>query len=898
MKRNTYVRSIVCLAFACLTTAYAVSQTGSTVNQQQAANAYGKLPLSFEANQGQSDSQVKFLSRGSGYSLFLTGNEAVLALKKPGKQASHGQHLQPAALTTRKTEPRNEAVLRVRLVGANATAPVAGLEELPGRSNYFIGNDPSKWRTGVPNYAKVKYANVYPGVDLIYYGNQRQLEFDLVVQPGADPKAVRLDFRAAVNGKHAALRVNNKGDLVVGEVIFHKPVVYQPKTNHETRATTNYETPATHEGVIDGKFVLSGAHQVRFQIAAYDRSRPLVIDPTLAYSTYLGGSGQDFAGGIAVNAAGNAYVTGFTFSSNFPTTAGAFQTNLKGVPDAFVSKLNVAGSALLYSTYLGGSDFDQGVGIAVDAAGNAYVTGTTRSADFPTTPGAFQTNFSGGDVNALVTDAFVSKLNATGSALLYSTYLGGFDQGQGITVDASGNAYVTGIAGGPPGFFPTTPGAFQTTRKGGEDAFVTKLNAAGSALLYSTFMGGNNDDDGLGIAIDASRNAYVTGFTSSSDFPTTPGAFQTTFGGAGSQFNSGDAFVSKLNAAGSALVYSTYLGGPDDDGARGIALDASGNAYVTGFTFSSNFPTTPGAFQTNFGGGNGFGDAFVIKLNAAGSALLYSTFLGGNSDDFGNGIAIDTSGNAYVTGFTDSSNFPTTSDAFQTTFALSDAFVSKLNAAGSALLYSTYLGGKSGGPGNGIAVDASGNAYIIGATESSNFPTTPGAFQTTFAGGNADAYVSKFSFGIPFCSLRSRLELDVDGDRDDGFELGARFALGTGGSINPLTQPVTLTIGSYSVTIPAGSFVKRHEAYEFAGVINGVRLTVLIRPKHSEEGDRGEDGDNDNDDKNNNRCTTATFTVFAKARGPILKGTTNPVTVIISIGDNTGTTKVQAEFER
>jgi hypothetical protein len=907
MKRNTYIRSIVCLAFACLTTAHAVSQTASTVNQQHAQEAYGKLPLSFEANQGQSDSRVKFLSRGSGYSLFLTGNEAVLALKQPGKKASHGPHLQPASLPTRRPESGSEAVLRMRLVGANATAPVTGLEKLRGSSNYFIGNDPSKWRTNVPNYAKVKYTNVYPGVDLVYYGNQRQLEFDLVVQPGADPKAVRLDFRAALNGKHAALRINNKGDLVVGtkgeEVIFHKPLVYQAPTNDETRAAD--------KELIDGKFVLTGTHQVRFQIAAYDRSRPLVIDPTLAYSTYLGGSGLDggdISGGIAVDGSGNAYVTGFTTSTNFPTTPGAFQTTcLSCTPGtgfggaAFISKLNAAGSALLYSTYLGGSGgAGGGGGIAVDAAGNAYVTGSTNSGDFPTTPGAFQTTFGGGSL-----DGFVTKLNAAGSTLLYSTYLGGSGQDEGhngIVVDASGNAYVTGRTFSSD--FPITPGAFQTTSGGGSDAFVSKLNAAGSALLYSTYLGGSNWESSEGIAIDASGNAYVTGVTFSSNFPTTPGAFQTTSGGGGSRFGFEDAFVSKLNAAGSALLYSTYLGGSSFDESFGIAVDGSGNAYVTGDTGSSNFPTTPGAFRTTFGGGDF--DAFVSKLNAAGSALLYSTYLGGSVVESGLGIAVDASGSAYVTGFTASSNFPTTPGAFQSTFGGGgDAFVSKLNAAGSALLYSTYLGRSDRDQGRGIAINASGNAYVRGFTASSNFPVTPGnfpvtpgAFQTTSGGGDGDAFVSKFSFGIPFCSLRSRLELDVDGDRDDGFELGARFALGTGGSINPTTQPVTLTIGSYSVTIPAGSFVKRHEGFEFAGVINGVRLAVLIRHKHSEEGDRGDDGDNDNDDKDNNRCTTASYTVFAKGRGPILKGTTNPVTVTISIGDNTGTTKVHAEFER
>jgi hypothetical protein len=877
MKLNTYLQSVICLAFACLATAHAVSQTASAVNQQQAAEAYGKLPLSFEANQGQSDSQVKFLSRGSGYSLFLTRNEAVLALKKPGKKASPGlhfapardSHLQPASLATRRPEPQSEAVLRMRLVGENATAQVTGLEELPGRSNYFIGTDPSKWRTGVPNYTKVKYANVYPGVDLVYYGNQRQLEFDLVIQPGADPQPIRLDFRAALNGKHAALRVNNKGDLVVGEVIFHKPLVYQP--------TTNDETPATHKGMIDCKFVLTGAHQVRFQIAAYDRSRPLVIDPTLVYSTYLGGSDVEFAGDIAVDASGNAYVIGGTQSSDFPTTSGAFQKTLNGFGDVFISKFNAAGSALLYSTYLGGdSGFESGSGIAVDISGNAYVTGSTESSNFPTTAGAFQTTYSGAG------DVFVSKLNATGSALLYSTYLGGNDTdvGSDIAVDASGHAYVTGNTVSLN--FPITPGAFQTTFGGtaffGGDVFVSKLNAAGSALVYSTYLGGSGDEFGNRIAVDASGHAYVTGATASTNFPTTPGAFQTTFGGGTFV---GDGFVSKLNAAGSALLYSTYLGGSNDDFGTGILVDGSTNAYVTGSTASTNFPTTPGSFQTTLKGPE---DAFVSKLNATGSALLYSTYLGGSDFDTGGTIAVDTSGNAYVTGQTISADFPITPGAFQTTLGFADAFVSRLNATGSALLYSTYLGGSRFDAGGGIPLDASRNAYVLGITNSPDFPTTPGAFQTTFGGGNFDAFVSKFSFGIPFCNLRSKLELDADGDRDDGFELNAGFALGAGGRINPATQPVTLVIGSYAVTIPAGSFVKSGESYEFGGVINGVRLAVLIRPN--------------DDDKNHDRCTQAKYTVMAKGSGSILRGTTNPVTVTISIDDNTGTTKVNADFER
>jgi hypothetical protein len=536
------------------------------------------------------------------------------------------------------------------------------------------------------------------------------------------------------------LRVDGKGDLVVGtdggEVVFHKPVIYQPATYNEPR-TKNQE-------LVEGKYVIRGS-QVTFEVANYDKTRPLVIDPTLGYSTYLGGSGSDSGNGIAVDASGNAYVTGQTSSSDFPTTPGAFQTAYGGNQDAFITKLNAAGSALLYSTYLGGSGGGVGVGIAVDASGNAYVTGDTLSSDFPTTPGAFQMSFGGGTCGDgyPCSDAFVTKLNADGSALVYSTYLGGSDDDAGarITVDASGDVYITGNTYSHN--FPTTPGAMQTALGGLSDAFVSKLNSAGSALLYSTYLGGDNYDFGQGIAIDASGSAYVTGDTLSSNFPTTPGAFQTTYGGGHA---SGDAFVSRLNAAGSALLYSTYLGGSGEDGGSGIAVDVSRNAYVAGGTTSSDFPVTPGAFQTTYGGN---GDVFVSKLNGAGSALLYSTYLGGSGDDGAASMAVDVSGKAYVAGVTFSSNFPTTPDAFQTTKggAYYTAFVSNLNAAGSALLYSTYLRGNNFDQGSSIAVNGSGNVYITGFTGSNNFPTTPGAFQTTYGGGSSygDAFISKFS---------------------------------------------------------------------------------------------------------------------------------------------------------
>ena len=459
-----------------------------------------------------------------------------------------------------------------------------------------------------------------------------------------------------------------------------------------------------------------------------------MIDPLLVYSTYLGGSGGDQGNSIAVDGSGNAYVTGVTDSTDFPTVNSMQSTN-GGDYDAFVTKLNPTGSALIYSTYLGGDGIDDGNGIAVDASGNAYVTGRTDSTNFPTTASAFQPTIGG-----IYGNAFLAKLNATGSALVYSTYLGGSgdDSGNSIAVDTSGNAYVTGYTDSTN--FPATAGAFQPTIGGMFDnGFVTKLNPTGSALVYSTYLGGSGDDSGQGIAVEASGNAYVTGSTDSTNFPATAGAFQPTIGG---MFDNG--FVTKLNPTGSALVYSTYLGGSGNDSGNSIAVNTSGNAYVTGYTDSTNFPVTAGAFQPTIGGM--FDNAFVTKLNPTGSALVYSTYLGGSGDDSGNSIAVDTYGNAYLTGITSSTNFPTVKP-LQSSYGTgqSDVFVSLLNPNGSALVYSTYLGGSpTADTGLGITVDGSGNAYVTGYTGSTIFPTTAGAFQTTYA-GEGDAFVTKIA---------------------------------------------------------------------------------------------------------------------------------------------------------
>jgi Beta-propeller repeat len=690
--------------------------------------AYGRLPLSFEANRGQADAQVKFLSRGSGYSLYLTSTEAVLRLRKPASQDRGPTGMEQAA-----APEHSSALIRMRLAGANSLVRVEGLEELPGKSNYLIGNDPSRWRTNVPTYAKVRCENVYPGIDLVYYGNQQQLEYDFVVSPRADLRVIRLAFEGCEK-----MRINGQGDLVLetegGEVCLHRPVVYQ-------------EVGGARQSV-GGNYVIQRGLQVGFEVARYDAGKPLIIDPTLSYSTYLGGSSADQGFAIAVDSSGNAYVTGWTTSTDFPAAGAPFQT-ANGFPttsDAFVTKLNAAGSGLIYSTYLGGSFNDYGSGIAVDSAGNAYVTGYTTSTDFPTMNPYQAAHGGDGGEN----DAFVTKLNATGSALVYSTYLGGSDEDWGcaIAVDSSGDAYVTGATVSPGSAtpaqnFPTTSHAFQSTHPSTalRAAFVTEFNAAGSALIYSTYIGGSGDEGGTGIAVDSSGNAYVTGFTSttssSNGWPASTGGFQKTFGGVV------DAFVTKFNPGGSgtkSLVYSTYLGGTGADSASMIALDSSGDAFVVGSTSSSDFPTKNPLQAAN----RGSLDAFVTEIDpgATGTkSFVYSTYLGGSGTDAATGIALDSSGNIYVTGYTASADFPL-SNSFQAVRAGNfDAFLTKLNATGSALAYSSYLGGNDSEYGSGIAVDSLGNAYVTGTTRSTNFHTV-NAFQPA-GGGDFDAFVTK-----------------------------------------------------------------------------------------------------------------------------------------------------------
>ncbi|WP_420265436.1 SBBP repeat-containing protein [Candidatus Magnetominusculus dajiuhuensis] len=710
LSKNVISVVVSLLTVICLSAlAYANVPAGAvTEGNARVAESYGKLPIAFEANEGQTDPKVKYFARGQGYTLFMTPQEFVLSM------SSH----------VKGKDKVKTAVVAMKFINPGADAKtITGIDELPGKSNYFIGNDPQKWRTNVPTYQKVKYEEVYPGVDLVVYGNQRQIEYDFVVGPHADYKKIAFKVEGAKK-----LKTDKDGNLIIaakgGKMLMHKPLVYQ-------------EIDGVRQE-IKGRYAVGKGNLVSFNVAAYDKNKELVIDPTLTYSTYLGGSGNDQAWSIAVDSSGYAYVAGSTNSTNFPTTTGALKTTFDaGYYDVFVTKLNQTGTALVYSTYLGGSGDDYAYSIAVDSSGYAYVAGRAGSTNFPTTTGVLQTTFSGYYYNA-----FVTKLNQTGTALVYSTYLGGSggDYAYSIAVDSSGYAYVAGRAGSTN--FPTTTGVLQTTFSGYYyNAFVTKLNQTGTALVYSTYLGGSRGDYVYSIAVDSSGYAYVAGYTYSSNFPTTTGAYQTTY--AGGYYD--DAFVTKLNQSGTALVYSTYLGGSGGGFAHSIAVDSSGYAYVAGSTSSTDFPTTTGAYQTTLVGGS---DAFVTKLNQSGTALVYSTYLGGGSSSdasYVNSIAVDSSGYAYVAGYT-SGSFPTTTGAYQTTYASSgDAFVTKLNQSGTALVYSTYLGGSGSDMAHCIAVDSSGSVYVAGDTSSSNFPTTTGAYQITNAGGSSDAFVTKMA---------------------------------------------------------------------------------------------------------------------------------------------------------
>ncbi|HEX3587867.1 MAG TPA: SBBP repeat-containing protein [Candidatus Angelobacter sp.] len=668
------------------------------------------LPISFEENHGQVDSNVRFLAHAGKSVIYFTPNEAVLALYSRDSQKK------PAV-----------SALRMQWIGANAHPEMIAEHPLPGRINYLIGRDPANWHTNLPTYGQVRYRDLFPGVDAVFFGKDGEIEYDMVLSPGSDLGKISFGLEGV-----QSMRLADNGDLVLklanGEVRHRRPMVYQENDGERRWLSAHY--------------VIHNNKTIGYEVAGVNHKLPLVIDPTLSYSTYLGSDTPDSVSSVAVDQFGQAYITGSTVFG-FPTKNPA-QGNQLGT-DAFVTKLSANGGSLIYSTILGGSSSDTGNAIAIDRFGNAYVAGETSSTDFPTTPGAFQSPQADAD------NGFVTKLSPSGSSFVYSLLLGGGDSDTilSMALDTEHRVYVTGFTCSlnfpvKNAFQPVTNS--QNCADGGGDTFVTRINATGTDLDYSTYLDGTLASIGNGIAVDSTFHAYVTGSTESPDFPTTSGAFQTTFlaktiPSFPHDISGHNAYITKFAPDGLSLVYSTFLGGTVSDAAAAIALDSDGRAYVTGTTQSADFPVTSGAFQKSL---HGTVDAFVTKMQISGGGLFYSTFLGGSDVDGGSSVAVDSLGRAYVTGGTSSADFPVL-NPIQAHFGGSqDAFVTKLSATGNALFYSTYLGGAAADSANSIRLDSNANAYVGGVTSSTNFPTTPGAFSRTKKQGS-DGWVAKIA---------------------------------------------------------------------------------------------------------------------------------------------------------
>ena len=814
-------------------------------------SAYGKLPLAFEVNQGQTAPDVRFLAHGLGYQLFLTNQEAVLTLHQPPASSTKAADSAPWFAARRKPNGAlKTSVLRMHLDGANRSPEIAGSTQLPGKVNYIIGNDPRKWHTDIPSYEAVRYQGIYPGVDLLFYGREQRLEYDFIVAPGSDPKAIAL----SITGAHK-LEINSRGDVMMsvagGKVALQKPVIYQ-EVNGERRQ-------------IAGNYAIASDRQIRFAVAGYDHTRALTIDPVLNYSTYIGGEVFDQAFGIALDSSGDAYVAGATESTKFPqmNPVSATPPADLSLGTAFVSELNPTGTALLYSTYLGGSgngSFGDGAAaIAVDTASpaNVYVTGFTGSPDFPVSANPL-INQAGPAGTSTGGSAFVTKLipGNTGAAQLgYSSYLGGDtqDQGNGIAVDASGNAYIVGVTLSTN--FPTTPNAISTSLLNvNGSAFLTEINtnaATGPASkVYSTYFGGTNGpgsiflfgDDALGVKVDTNSNAYIVGTTTSTNFPTTAHVVSSCLSD-----TNGIAFVAVINTSTPAQTFSTCLGGATTETqGEGIALGPNGIVYVTGQTLSSDFPVTANSIPP--AGAVTSGVVFVSILNTTSATPnQYSTFLGGTNGDIGLGIAADATGNAYVTGGTNSANFPITQGALVVTIknANGTGFVAKINPGGNGLadlLYSSYFGGSGNGTvpdaGNGIAVSAANNAYITGQTSSSDIPISSGAIQMSLgAAGATNAFVAdlpltptlsysptSISFGTQLVGATSPAQFVTIMNNTASAVALTPAPSNTGGNTGDFATTTTGTCG-VPASVPAGASCT--VGVTFTPLASGLRSTAL-----------------------------------------------------------------------
>ncbi|MBI3818775.1 MAG: SBBP repeat-containing protein [Planctomycetes bacterium] len=625
-----------------------------------------------------------------------------------------------------EVEP-NCSTIFLAFEGANGNVEIMGTGESKTQNNFFRGPTESGWHPGIPSFDSIRYKHLYNGVDLLIHSRNGFLEYDLELAPGADVTDVIIACHGA-----ESLQVDESGDLVIqtgaGPMKQLRPNTYEVDGNGNRRPVI-----CTFNVLRDNRF--------SFTLCERHFENQIIIDPGIIYSTYLEGSSwDDGAGSVTTDSALNCYVAGVTGAFDFPTTVGP---SFQGVHDIFVTKLSPDGTSLVYSTFVGGGNDEWTAGISIDGTGNAIICGTTRSFDYPTTPGAFDTTYNGGPPSNYQ-DVVVSKLNATGTSLIYSTFLGGsfVDSafGKCVASNVVGEAHITGTTSSTN--FPTTPGAADTILNVVSSAFVTKFNASGSALAYSTFWGGNGGDQGRAIALDESGSAYVLGVAGSSGFPTTPGAWIPNYKGAG------DAFVAKFNSTGG-IVYSTIVGGIAKEDPNGIAVNKAGIAVVAGYTESADFPTTHGTFQPTkkFGA-----DGFVTVINVDGTKPIYSTYLGGNNVTYGIGAHISDENQVTITGYTGATDFPITPGAWSSTInnipGYTDVIITKFNSKGNKLVYSTYFGGNGPDYGVGIALDSAGSVYLAGSTISTNFPTTPTSFDPVYSGGGFDAFVTKLELPI------------------------------------------------------------------------------------------------------------------------------------------------------
>lgn len=660
------------------------SLTKTLVNEN-----YGRLPLRFEKNIGQTNNNIDFISHNSDYALFLSPTKTIFAIKN---QQNANNFSKNPKINRRNPIVESTTTLTMELIGANNNAKPIELDKLETKSNYLISNNQNEWQTNVENFSKVKYQNIYKGIDIVYYGNQKQLEYDLIVSPYINPDTISIAFPEAEN-----LNIDSQGNLIINvnnkTINKKKPYIYQDIDGIKQE--------------IAGNYIIKENNQISFNIGQYDTSKPLVIDPTIGYSTYLGGTDSDFSNAIAIDKSGNTYIVGYTESVNFPTN-NPEQKSISGKNDLFIAKLNPTGTSLIYSTYIGGSEDEFGNGISVDSNGNVYVAGYTFSKNFPIAS-PFQSQ-NGNTTPDSGGDAFVVKLNPQGSALIYSTYLGGMgdDMATGIAVDSQSNVYITGITDSVN--FPVT-NPIQGKSSGGFDAFVTKINAAGNSIGYSTYFGGSDNDFANAITIDKDNNVYIVGLTDSRNIPVT-NALQPIIAG------DSDGFIAKFDATGNSISFATYLGGSNFDVITSIAVDSASNVYVTGLTNSEDFSVVNPIQKSNAGSL----DVFVSKLNATGTSFVYSTYLGGADDEQANSIAVDAMNNVYIMGVTTSMDFPVANPTQKSNAGGQDAFMTKINAAGNALTFSTYLGGTGNDTGISLAIDAKGSVFMTGVTNSMDFP--------------------------------------------------------------------------------------------------------------------------------------------------------------------------------